>query len=129
MKFLPDNVIYLINCYAGIKMPNHILEDIQYNHVDKKIDSFNKIYEEFLLYCYYVDELFSFSEYLTITIDKDSREEFMYHFSNCNCCLRHSVCGKIRTKKKICSSKLSICDKICTCKCRHFRRFIERSFI
>jgi hypothetical protein len=129
MKFLPDNVIYLINCYAGIKMPNHILEDIQYNHIDEKLDKFNEIYEDFLLYRYYVDEFFSFSEYLTITIDKDNRQEYLYHFSNCNCCLRHSVCGKIRTKKKICYKKITLNNKICTCKCRHFRRFIERSFI
>lgn len=128
MKSLPDNAIYLINRYAGVKHTNNILEDIQYNHVDTKLDLFNKIYEDFLLYRYYVDEIVSFSEYLNITIKNDVREEYIYHFSNCNCCLRHSTCGKIRTRQKKCSATLNIYDKICTCNCRHFRRFIERSF-
>lgn len=129
MQSLPDNVIYLINCYAGIKHTNDILEDIQYNHVDKQIDSFNRIYEEFLLYRHYVDEHVSFSEYLTITMKNDIREEYIYHFSNCNCCLRHSTCGKMRKRRKECSTVLNIDHNICSCKCRHFRRFIERSFI
>ena len=129
MNRLPDHILYLINCYAGEKHSIEILEDIQYKYVDKKIDTFDKISEDFMLYRYYVDDLISFSDYLTIIMKKEEKNEYLYHFSNCNCCLRHSVSGKIRKKKKQCSTHFTSNNKICDCKCRHFRRFIERSFI
>lgn len=137
MDKLPDSALFLINQYAGERYSTNLLEDIKYKIVDNKLNEFKvKIEEQFMLYRNFIDQEITFEEYIHTIINNEKKLEYLHFFSNCECCERHSNTGKVRLyqKKKniaylVDENLYNIHSNIkqCTCPCRHFKRFIERS--
>ena len=132
MNTLPESALYLINLYAGVRFSENLLEEIKYNVIDKKIIEFKvNVEDEFMLYRNFIESDVTFEEFIDSMVKPEKKVAYIDFFSNCECCHRHTYTGKTRRCEKVCNlvyiHDTDISMRECTCPCRHYRRFIERS--
>ena len=76
------------------------------------------------------DLILGFENYLIDNIDVNTASILVDKLAHCNCCSKHSFNRPIKLEKYIdCQNPTIKPLSICNCKCRHYSRFICRSFI
>ena len=124
IKNLPDNVKYLINTFAAIKMSPEFLDQIEnhyFKQVDKELDQLDLKFRQEYSFSLHSN----FSNYLSLTFNEDEISYFINLTFKCRCCDRHSEGMMPRKYKKDSYFEYAKPGKKCRCCCRHIRRQMQ----
>ena len=138
---LPDNVIFIINEYAAMRLSQTELNDVLHIQSDTALKYFEKniasAWHESCLNALnqniqnnislYEQNYISFDEYIYHALKKHEIEYFADCFKHCECCNRHTFSGVVREHRKP-ESNVFVCEyenKKCTCSCRHYGRRLQ----